>query len=216
MSKASILIVEDEAIIADDLANKLRDRDYEVVGITARGEEAVALAQSRRPDLVLMDIQLAGAMDGVAAAEVIRQQCDLPVVYLTAHSDRITLQRAKLTEPFGYILKPFEERELEAHIEMALYKHQTDRKLREQREWLRITLTSIGDAVIATDTAGRITFLNPVAESVTGWKERDALGRPITRASSGSSTNRPARQPRTSLSAYCGKGTSSTWPTTPR
>jgi PAS domain S-box-containing protein len=193
MSRASILIVEDEAIIAADLANKLRERDYEVVGITARGEEAVALAQSRLPDLVLMDIQLAGAMDGVAAAEVIRQQCDLPVVYLTAHSDRITLQRAKLTQPFGYILKPFEERELETHIEMALYKHQTDRKLREQREWLRITLTSIGDAVIATDTAGRITFLNPVAESVTGWTERDALGQPI--ASVFRIINEETRQP---------------------
>ena len=179
MSKATILIVEDEAIVAADLAGKLRRCDYDVVGMTARGEEAVDLAQARRPDLVLMDIKLAGAMDGVTAAELIRQQCDLPVIYLTAHSDRATLQRAKLTEPFGYILKPFEERELETHIEMALYKHQADRKLREQREWLRITLTSIGDAVIATDTTGRITFLNPVAESLTGWKEADAIGQSI-------------------------------------
>ena len=179
MSKTTVLIVEDEAIIAADLANRLRGLDYEVLGISASGEGAVALANARRPDLVLMDIRLVGPMDGVTAAEAIRQQCDLPVVYLTAHSDRATLQRAKLTEPFGYILKPFEERELETHIEMALYKHRADRTLREQREWLRITLTSIGDAVIATDPAGRVTFFNPVAELLTGWKQEEALGQPI-------------------------------------
>ena len=179
MSKATVLIVEDEAIIAADLANRLRGLDYEVLGISASGEEAVALAKTQRPDLVLMDIRLGGPMDGVEAAEAIRRQCDLPVVYLTAHSDRATLQRAKLTEPFGYILKPFEERELETHIEMALYKHRADRTLREQREWLHITLTSIGDAVIATDPAGRVTFLNPAAEALTGWKQEEALGQPI-------------------------------------
>ena len=89
-----------------------------------------------------MDIRLKGRMDGVEAAERIRRECDVPVIYLTAHSDSATLQRAKLTEPFGYILKPFEERELETHIEMALYKHQAERKLRQQREWLRVTLTA--------------------------------------------------------------------------
>ena len=115
-------------------------------------------------------------MDGIEAAEVIRRECDVPVIYLTAHSDAATLERAKLTEPFGYILKPFEERELATAIEMALYKHQADRKLRQQREWLRVTLTSIGDAVIATDADGRITFLNPVAEALTGWSRGGGAG----------------------------------------
>ena len=119
-------------------------------------------------------------MDGIEAAEAIRSQHDVPVVYLTAHSDAATLGRAKLTGPFGYILKPFEERELAIQIEMALYQHQADRQLRQQREWLRVTLTSIGDAVIATDATLRITFVNPVAESLTGWPADEAVGRPLT------------------------------------
>ena len=126
-----------------------------------------------------MDISLEGPMDGIQAAEAIRRQHDMPVIYLTAHSDPATLARAKITEPFGYILKPFEERELATQIEMALYRHQADQQLRQQREWLRVTLTSIGDAVIATDADGRITFINPVAESLTGWKTEEASGQPI-------------------------------------
>ncbi len=179
MPKATILIVEDEAIVAEDLSQKLGRLGYEVRGITARGEEAVALARERRPDLVLMDIRLQGAMDGVEAAEHIRRECAVPVIFLTAHSDRETLERAKLAEPFGYILKPFEELELETHIEMALYKHQAEQALRRHREWLRVTLSSIGDAVLATDTARRITFVNPVAAALTGWLEEQAMGQPV-------------------------------------
>ncbi len=120
-------------------------------GLPGRGEEVIEKAGRLRPDLVLMDIQLDGQCDGIVAAEAIRNQYDLPVIYLTAHSDATTLARAKLTGPFGYILKPFDERDLAVQIERALYKHQAERKLREQREWLRVTLNSIGDAVIATD-----------------------------------------------------------------
>jgi PAS domain S-box-containing protein len=179
MSKATILIVEDEEIVAMDLANKLRRLHYEIGATTATGEEAVTLARERHPDLVLMDIRLAGSMDGVTAAEIIRRECDLPIVYLTAHSDRPTLQRAKVTEPYGYILKPFSERELEAYIEIALYKHKTEQELRAQREWLAVTLKSIGDAVITTDRSGKVTSLNPVAEEMTGWKIAEAVGRPL-------------------------------------
>ncbi len=181
MSDATILIVEDETIVARDLANKLGRLGYTVCGSTMHGEEAIALVRERHPDLVLMDIRLKGPMDGVTAAERIRLESDVPVIYLTAHSDRVTLDRAKLTEPFGYILKPFEERDLETHIEMALYKHQIERKLRESEAWLRVTLGSIGDAVIASDTGGNVTFLNPVAASLTGWAPAEALGQPVTR-----------------------------------
>ena len=179
--KTSILIVEDEAIVAADLAGKLRRLGYDVAGTTAQGEEAVALASRLRPNLVLMDIWLKGPLDGIEAAEAIRSQHDVPVIYLTAHSDAATLARAKLSGPFGYILKPFEERELATQIEMAIYRHQADRQLRQQRELLRVTLTSIGDAVIATDAAARITFVNPVAEALTGWKAEEAAGQPIQR-----------------------------------
>jgi len=179
MSDTSILIVEDEAIIAADLAGKLRRLGYTVVGSTAAGKEALTLTAERHPSLVLMDIRLAGEMDGIEAAERIRRQYDVPVVYLTAHSDRATIQRAKLTEPFGFILKPFEERELESHIEMALYKHQAERKLRESEQRWATTLASIGDAVIATDNAGRITFMNAIAEALTGWTLPEAAGQPV-------------------------------------
>jgi CheY-like chemotaxis protein len=134
---ASILIVEDETIVAKDIANKLGRLGYTVIGNTAQGEEALVLAREKHPDVVLMDVRLAGTMDGVETADRMRREGDVAVIYLTAHSDRVTLDRAKLTEPFGYILKPFEERDLETHIEMAIYRHQAERKLRESAEGLR-------------------------------------------------------------------------------
>jgi len=179
MSHATILIVEDEAIVAADLANKLRQLGYEVAGIAAQGRQAVEMALSLYPQLILMDIVLEGPLDGIEAAEAIRDRQDVPIIYLTAHSDSATLARAKLTGPFGYILKPFEERDLATQIELALFKHQAERKLREQQEWLRVTLTSIGDGVIAADAQGRIDFVNPVAESLTGWSTAEAAGRPL-------------------------------------
>lgn len=179
MSKTTVLIVEDEAIVAADVALKLEQFGYEVVGTSAKGEEAVDMACSLMPSIVLMDIQLNGSMDGIEAAEAIRGRVDIPVIFLTAHSDTATLERAKITDPFGYILKPFENRELTKTIEIALYKHQSDRELREQREWLRVTLTSIGDAVITCNTGGLVTFLNPVAEALTGWRIEEARNQPI-------------------------------------
>jgi len=137
MAIPSILIVEDEAIVATDLANRLRELGYDITGTTGRGEDAVTLARERQPGLVLMDIRLAGEMDGIEAAERIQAEGGSPVIYLTAHSDRATLQRAKLTTPFGYILKPFDDRELHSHIEMALYKNQVEHKLRASEESLR-------------------------------------------------------------------------------
>ena len=179
MCKATILIVEDEAIVAEDLRHKLARLGYEVCGATERGEDALALARARRPDLVLMDICLQGRLDGVQTAQILRRECEVPVIYLTAHSDPATLQRAKLTEPFGYILKPFEEPDLETHIQVALYKHRADQEVRRQREWLQVTLQSIGDAVITSDAAGKVISLNPVAEELTGWNMAEAVNRPI-------------------------------------
>ena len=132
MTKAQIMVVEDEGIVALNVENSLKGLGYEVLDVVASGEEAIEEAERTRPDLVLMDIMLEGDMDGVEAAEQIRERFNIPVIYLTAHADDDTLQRARITEPFGYLLKPFEERELHTTIEIGLYKH----KVEEEREKL--------------------------------------------------------------------------------
>jgi PAS domain S-box-containing protein len=132
MAKAQILVVEDEGIVALNIQSGLESLGYDVPVVVASGEEAIEEAERTRPDLVLMDIMLAGEMDGVEAAEQIRQRFNIPVIYLTAYVDDDTLQRARITEPFGYLLKPFEERELHTTIEMALYKHKAEEALRRR------------------------------------------------------------------------------------
>jgi two-component system, cell cycle sensor histidine kinase and response regulator CckA len=179
MTKASILVVEDESIVAKDVRSRLQRQGYEVTSIVATGEDAIDHAGKERPQLVLMDIMLKGTMDGIAAAEIIRQRYDIPVVYLTAYADDQTLQRAKITEAFGYLLKPFEERELQITIEMALFKFDTERRLRQHEQWLAATLSSMGEGVIATDRDHRITFVNPIAELLTGTPQADAVGKPL-------------------------------------
>lgn len=148
MAKTRILIAEDEAITAKDLQMTLQDLGYEVTGTASSGEEAIQKAEDHKPALVLMDIVLQGKMDGIEAASQIHARLDVPIVYLTAHSDKATLERAKITEPFGYILKPFEERELHTNIEIALYKHKTERKLKENYIQLQSTFATIVDAMV--------------------------------------------------------------------
>jgi PAS domain S-box-containing protein len=179
MSKVVIQIVEDETIVASDLEMKLRQFGYDVAGIASRGREAVDMAVRCKPQLILMDIHLEGSMDGIETASSIKSRYDIPIVYLTAHSDPATLSRAKLSGPFGYILKPFDERELVTQIELAIYKHKIERQLHDQRELLRVTLSSIGDGVIATNPEGKISFINSVAQSLTGWPEIEAIGKPL-------------------------------------
>ena len=179
MANAQILVVEDEKIVAKDIQNTLEGLGYAVPAVASYGEEAIEVTAETQPDLVLMDIVLKGELDGVEAAEQIRTRFDIPVVYLTAFSDEETLQRAKITEPYGYIVKPFSDRELHINIEIALYKHEMQKKLKESERWLSTTLKSIGDAVIASDTEGWVTFVNSSAEALTGWK-REALGNELT------------------------------------
>ena len=176
MAEAQVLVVEDDNIIAMDIKSRLQALGYAVSAVVFSGQEAIEKAAETQPDLVLMDIRLRGHMDGVEAAERIHTRFDIPVVYLTAHADESTLQRAKLTEPYGYILKPFEERELHTAVEMALYKHKMEKKLKESERWLATLLRSIGDAVIATDAHGSVTFMNPIAEALTGWRQEETLG----------------------------------------
>ncbi len=170
MSNPAILIVEDEAIISADIANKLRRLGYEVVGSTDTGEEAVILARQLRPSLVLMDIRLAGAMDGITAADEIRRECQLPVVFLSAHSDKCTVQRARQAEAFGFIMKPFETRELLTQIEMALYKHAAERRLQESESRLREVLENSLDASYKRNLQTKsYDYLSPVFSRISGY-----------------------------------------------
>lgn len=178
-SAARILVVEDELIIAKGIQKRLQALGYSVAGSASSGEEAVEKALRLLPDLVLMDINLQGAMDGVTAAELIRTKADMPVIFLTAYADADTLERAKVTEPFGYIVKPFQDITLQSSIEMALYKHRMETRLRSSQQWLSTILRSIADGVIATDGEGVVTFMNPVAEEMTGWDLASALSRPL-------------------------------------
>ncbi len=180
MSKARVLIVEDEGIEALSIQERLIALGYSAPDIVFSGEDAIEKAAETCPDLALMDIRLNGEIDGVAAAEQIRSRFDIPVVYLTAYADEGTLRRAKITEPYGYVVKPFRDREMHITIDMALYRHQMEKKLRESEKWLATTLRSIGDGVIATDRDGLITFMNGVAEGLTGWKLEEVSGRRLT------------------------------------
>jgi PAS domain S-box-containing protein len=180
MTNERILIVEDDEDIAVEVESTLAAHGYTVVGRASTGEAAVGLAENHRPHLVLMDIQLEGRMDGVQAAEQLRQRFGIPVLYLTAHAEQQTVARAKATAPAGYLLKPFSERELTITVEMALLRQQMEASLRAERERLNVTLRSIGDGVIATDVEARVVLLNSVAEELTGWKQDEAIGRPLT------------------------------------
>lgn len=176
-SKPAILVVEDENVVAMDLVSTLEKLRYPVVGVAASGEEAVRLVETRAPGLVLMDIHLRGNMDGIRAAERIQESFFVPVVFLTAFSDEATLARARVTHPFGYLLKPYEDREIEVAIQTALFRHRMEQALRESEKRLEAILASIGDAVIATDAGKRISFLNRAAERLLGWRSERARGR---------------------------------------
>lgn len=177
--RAVVQIVEDEAIVAMDLQQHLIELGYRVCGIADNANQAIALARTYRPDVILMDIVIKGDRDGIQAADEIARSLHIPVVFLTAFSDAQTVERAARTSPYGYLTKPFQEKELRAAIEVALYKSKLERRLRESERWFSATLRCVADGVIATDPAERIRFMNPAAELVTGWSSEDAVGRRI-------------------------------------
>lgn len=160
MSKNRLLIVEDESIIAMELEFRLNDVGYEVLAIIPGGEAAIEAVGQLQPDLVLMDIHLEGEMDGISAADEIQKRFDIPIIFLTAHTDDVTLERAKTQTPYGYLVKPFQEKELDIAIQMALYKHKMERKLRESEERLRLVIESGNDLVIVANTDGIITYFH--------------------------------------------------------
>jgi PAS domain S-box-containing protein len=174
-----VLVVEDEGLIALDIASRLEALGHEVIATV--GTAAEAIEKAAEADIVLMDIRLDGPADGIEAAAEIRDRFHVPVVFLTGQADRSTLERAKLAEPFGYIVKPLAPAALQTNIEVAVYKHRMDRKLEEREAWLSTTLTSVADAVIVTDVSGRVRMHNRAAELLTGWIQPEAAGQPVSK-----------------------------------
>lgn len=179
MAKARILIVEDSLIVAYHLKKTLEAEGYAVLAIESTGETALQFIARHMPDLVMMDIMLAGKMDGVEAAMQIRTRHRIPVVFLTALSDGDTIQRAKITEPFGYVTKPFEDREIFTVIEMALYKHGIEMKLRQSEEKYLSTVQAISDAVVTVDQNFIISYSNPSALALLGTRLENVQNRNV-------------------------------------
>jgi len=175
-SGTRILLVEDEAIVARDLTQRLQGLGYEVTGIAASGAEALALAHATLPSLVFMDITIQGPMDGVETARELSSRMDVPIVFLTAHTDTGTIQRAKKARAYGYLIKPLEERELLTTIEMAVGRHETDIPARLIEK--AIASAGIGVALAsAADSAHPITMCNAAFERMSGYSQAEAIGR---------------------------------------
>jgi len=173
-----IVIVEDEGLIAADLESRLKSAGYQVPGTADSAVPALKLIRETSPDLVLMDIRLKGGQDGIQVAEQIRDQLDIPVVYLTAYEDRATLERASRTQAYGYIKKPIVSASLKGSIEIAIAKYRSERSLREERDWAVASFSGVASAVVVTDANSRISYLNPQAERLVGWSADKALRRP--------------------------------------
>ncbi|MBL7956684.1 MAG: response regulator [Flavobacteriales bacterium] len=136
MAQTNVLVVEDESIVSKDIQHSLKKLGYHVVGAASTGEQAVELAREHVPDIILMDIMLKGEMSGIDAAEAIRKEANIPVIFLTAYADESTLAKAKVTQPYGYIIKPFKEIDIHTSIEMALYKHKKEAEVLKERDML--------------------------------------------------------------------------------
>ncbi len=176
MQGNSILIVEDEAVVAMDIKKTLKSLGYHVPCIAFSGEQAVEMARREKPGLVLMDILLRGKMDGIQAAEEIRKDLSIPVIYLTAYADKEKLQRAKATQPFGYILKPFESRELHAAIEIALCKHRAEERLKESEKFSSSLLENSPNPVMVINPDTSVRYVNTALEAITGYTSGELIG----------------------------------------
>lgn len=174
-----ILIVEDEIILSISIRESLQKLGYIVHQINDSGEEAIRKVAEINPNLVLMDICLRGDMNTLKTAVKIQDNYQTPVLYLIKYSEQVASDDSKLREPFSYILKPFAEKDLYTAVEMALYKHQIEQRLEKEKKWLTAILDSINSAVVVTDINGCIQTMNPLAQKLTGWDAKEAVGEDI-------------------------------------
>ena len=178
MSK--IIVVDDEATITTHLEERLTNMGYEVMASASSGKEAVKLARSLNPDLVLMDIVMPGEIDGIEAAGIIQKELNIPIVFLSAYGDDKFIARAKEVEPFGYIIKPYQDESLKAAIEIALYNRDLAQKLKESEEQWRSLAENIQEGIVLAESSGRIIFWNKGAENIFGYSAQEALGKHLT------------------------------------
>jgi len=180
MAGENILVVEDEFIVAQDIKARLEGLGYTVTGMAHNAEDAIRIAQESRPDLAIMDIMLGGGSDGIEVAGSIRTNLDIPSIFLTAYADEETVRRAAIAEPFGYLVKPFQDRELRAGIETAIYRHRAEKALRASETRFRALFQLAPDAIIMADLDGAITLCNRAASSLFGYDEAELAGRRLS------------------------------------
>lgn len=179
MFPSGILIVEDDMLAAQELKGQLERLGYRVIDVASSSAEALHKTEKLHPEIVLMNIRLKGKKDGIQTGSLLHTLHDTPIVYIVDNDSQTTIRRAVATGPFGYIFRPFDEKQIFATIETALVRHQLETKLQQSGQWLNTTLRSIGDGVIATDERGLVRFINPVAMELTGWNHTDAIGKSL-------------------------------------
>ncbi len=179
MSPYRVLIVEDNRIEALDLIKIIEAHGYDLAGVAKTGEEAISISREKNPDVILMDIRLAGDMDGITAAEQINRNQSIPIIFLTAYSDIRTIRRATSTRLSGFITKPFSEHDVTNALEVAIYKHESEKLVHENRQWLKTVLESVGEGIIAINSTGEIRLMNQAACTILGT-HCDFIGHPLS------------------------------------
>lgn len=175
-----VLIVDDEVVVTMQLEERLTSMGYEVVGRASSGKASINMAKRFKPDIILMDIVMPGKLDGIDAAEIIKTELDIPAIFLTAYTDDEFVERAREVEPFGYIVKPYQEREIMAAIEIALHKKDIEQRLRESEERYRSVIDTAREAIITVDSRGNIVSWNHAAYTMFGYLANESTGKPFT------------------------------------
>ena len=178
--KSNVLIVEDEALVAMEMQERITHLGYNVSAVVDTAESAVQLALARKPDLIMMDIRLKGAMDGIEAAALIQKSASVPVIFLTAYSGVEYLERAKITEPYGYLLKPVHEEQLESAIKMTMHRHAMDTRRKMGMRVLSAALGALPGGIVVTDPSLTVKYINRKTEELTGATSKSAVGNPIS------------------------------------
>ncbi len=177
--KTKILIVEDEKLVGMDVRENLQDMGFFVTALVDNGESALESIKLVKPEVVIMDIIINGNMDGIETADMIRKEYGIPVIFTSANNDDYTLLKAKKVQPYNFLVKPVNARELFIAVEIAVYKSNMEEELRQSKEWFEMTLKSISDGIITVNNKGIVTFINQSAQILTGWSREEALSRDL-------------------------------------